>query len=76
MKHREIPMIEYVVFTFKGPSENSGLVHNYLYSTWLRQNDYELSDSYNFEVYDERFKGPDAEDSLTDIYFPVSKIKS
>lgn len=73
MVHRVIPNNEFVVFTFKGPAENAGKVHNYLYTTWLNTNDYRLSDLYNIEVYDERFNGPEAEESLTDLYFPVMK---
>ena len=69
----EVPQNEYVVFTFKGPAENAGKVHHYLYSTWLQNNDYTLSDRYNIEIYDDRYKGPEAEDSLTDIYFPLEK---
>lgn len=44
---REIPASTYVVFTFKGPFENAGNVHAYLYSTWLKQSGYELSGLYN-----------------------------
>lgn len=71
MVHREIPKNQYVMFTFKGPSENAGQVHRYLYTQWLKDNNYRLSDLYNIEVYDERFKGPDSEHSLTDLYFPI-----
>jgi len=73
MVYREVPSNEYVVFTFEGPAENAGSVHHYLYSTWLRNNDYRLAGPYNIEVYDERNKGPKAADSVTDIYFPIVK---
>lgn len=73
MVARIVPGHEHVVFTFNGPSENAGKVHYYLYSTWLPTSQYELADLYNYEVYDERSKGPDAEDSITDIYFPIRK---
>ncbi|WP_158301846.1 GyrI-like domain-containing protein [Paenibacillus mesophilus] len=68
---RQIPENEYVVFTFKGSFENAGAVHAYLYSTWLKQHEYELADLYNIEVYDERNLGPESEESLTDLYFPI-----
>ncbi|MCC3373735.1 GyrI-like domain-containing protein [Cohnella sp. REN36] len=70
---REIPAHTYVLFTFKGSFENAGAVHAYLYSTWLKQSGYELAGSYNIEIYDERNHGPESEDSVTDICFPVRK---
>lgn len=71
MVFREIPANTYVLFTFKGPFENAGAVHAYLYSTWLTQSGYELSGLYNIEIYDERNHGPESEESFTDICFPV-----
>src|SRR5690606_19664699 len=56
---RQIPASTYVVFSFKGPSENAGAVHDYLYSTWLKESGYELAGLYNIEIYDERNFGPD-----------------
>ncbi|BBH24515.1 hypothetical protein Back11_58600 [Paenibacillus baekrokdamisoli] len=73
MVYREIPVNTYALFTFKGPAENAGAVHDYLYSTWLKQSGYELSGLYNIEIYDERNQGPDSEESITDICFPVRK---
>lgn len=73
MIYKEIPSNEYVVFTFEGPAENAGRVHNYLYTEWLQKNEYQLSELYNIEIYDERFKGPFSEESVTDIYFPIKK---
>ena len=73
MVYREVPSNEYVVFTFEGPAERAGQVHNYLYTNWLPNHEYQLAGLYNIEVYDERFKGPYAEESITDIYFPVKK---
>jgi len=74
MVYRETPSNTYVLFTFKGPFENAGAVHAYLYSTWLNQSGYELSGLYNIEIYDERHQGPESEESLTDICFPIRKI--
>lgn len=70
---REIPANTYVLFTFKGPFENAGAVHAYLYSTWLKQSGYQLAGPYNIEIYDERNHGPESEESVTDICFPVRK---
>ncbi|MDB4865949.1 MAG: hypothetical protein JWR03_282 [Cohnella sp.] len=73
MVFREIPANTYALFTFKGPAENAGAVHAYLYSTWLKQSGYELSGLYNIEIYDERNHGPESDESITDICFPVRK---
>lgn len=71
MVYRELPSNTYVLFTFKGAADNAGDVHAYLYSTWLKQSGYELSGLYNIEIYDERNHGPESEESITDICFPV-----
>lgn len=68
---REIPANTYVKFSFKGTADKAGAVHAYLYSTWLKDSEYRLSGLYNIEVYDDRFKGPESEESVTDILFPV-----
>ncbi len=70
---REIPANTYVLFTFNGPFANAGAVHAYLYSTWLKDSEYELAGLYNIEIYDERSHGPESDDSITDICFPVRK---
>ncbi|MFK7694667.1 GyrI-like domain-containing protein [Paenibacillus sp. HJGM_3] len=70
---REIPANTYAVFTFQGHEDNAGEVHHYLYSTWLKEQPYELCGLYNVEVYDERNKGPESEESITDIWFPVRR---
>jgi AraC family transcriptional regulator len=70
---RKIPANTYALFTFKGPADNAGAVHAYLYSTWLHQSEYELCSFYNIEIYDERNHGPESEESITDICFPVRK---
>jgi Uncharacterized protein conserved in bacteria len=73
MVYREIPANTYVLFTFKGRYENTGSVHQYLYSSWLQHSGYELSGLYNIEIYDERHHGPESDDSITDICFPVRR---
>lgn len=70
---RTIPANHYVAFTFKGTAEKAGAVHAYLYSTWLKENEFELSGRYNIEVYDERNYGPESEESVTDILFPIQR---
>jgi AraC family transcriptional regulator len=71
MVYRRVPANKYVAFRFKGPANNAGAVHAYLYSTWLKENEYELCHPYNIEIYGDRFKGPESEQSITDIIFPI-----
>lgn len=73
---RKLPANEYVAFRFHGPAENAGAVHAYLYSTWLNENDYELCELYNIEIYGEGFDGPESQESVTDLLFPVKKVRT
>jgi AraC family transcriptional regulator len=71
MVYRSVPANKYVAFRFEGPADNAGAVNAYLYSTWLKENEYELCSPYNIEIYGDRFKGPESEESMTDILFPI-----
>jgi AraC family transcriptional regulator len=71
MVYRRVPANKYVVFSFKGPADKAGTVHAYLYSTWLHENEYELCAPYNIEIYGDKFIGPESEESVTDIIFPI-----
>ncbi len=42
MVYRRVPANKYVSFSFKGSASKAGAVHDYLYSTWLKENKYEL----------------------------------
>jgi AraC family transcriptional regulator len=71
MVYRRVPANNYVAFSFKRPADNEGVVHAYLFSTWLKENEYELCATYNIEIYGDRFKGPESEESIKDIVFPI-----
>ncbi len=71
MVYRRVPANKYVAFSFDGPADHAGAVHAYLYSTWLKENAYELCASYNIEIYGDKFKGPESEESNTDIIFSI-----
>ena len=68
---RAIPAHTYVKFTFRGTADQAGTVHRYFYTTWLKQQAYELDGRYNLEIYDERHHGPESATSVTDLYFPI-----
>lgn len=66
-----IPPAKYIKFIHRGFSNTVGLTYKYIYETWLPQSDYRLSIPYDFELYGEKYKGPDNIDSESEIYIPV-----
>lgn len=68
-----LPANTYAVFEYKGAvSPKLGSMFRYIYTEWLPTSGYEVVHQYDFERYDERFKGPDNADSVLEIYIPVS----
>ena len=68
---KTLPPALYAVFTHKGTVSSISQTFGYIYNTWLPKADYEIAAPYDFEFYDERFKGGNQEDSETDIYLPI-----
>ena len=66
-----IPAHTYAVFTSKGSVNELKRVFQYAYHEWLPKSKYKIADWYDFEYYDERFKGMDNPESEIDIYIPV-----
>jgi AraC family transcriptional regulator len=66
-----IPPAKYIKFIHRGFSNTVGLTYKYIYETWLPQSDYRLSIPYDFELYGEKYKGPDNINSESEIYIPV-----
>lgn len=71
MTGKIIPANTYAVFTSKGVLKALGKTFQYVYHEWLPKSKYRIADCYDFELYDERFKGWDNPDSEIDIYIPV-----
>lgn len=68
------PASDYAVFEYKGAIGPAlGELFGYIYREWLPASDYELAGNWDFEHYDERFKGPEDADSVLEIYVPVKK---
>jgi len=72
MVAKRIPEHQYAVFTCKGLSE-LGKTFQFAYKEWLPKSDYFMADPFDFELYDERFKGAEDPESVIDIYIPVKK---
>jgi AraC family transcriptional regulator len=68
---KHIPPARYLRFIHKGLSCKVGLTYKYIYESWLPKSDYRLSLPYNFEVYGDKFLGPENPLSESEIYIPV-----
>ncbi|MDP5275736.1 GyrI-like domain-containing protein [Chengkuizengella axinellae] len=68
---KTIPASRYAVFTYKGDMSGVGAAFKYIYETWLPQSGEVPAADFSFEIYDERFLGPENENSETEIYIPL-----
>lgn len=62
---------KYAVFTHKGRVDTLRITYDYIWGTWLSCCGYEVDLRDDFEFYDERFLGPDNEESEMSIYIPL-----
>ena len=69
-----LPAATYAVFTVKGGVDKISETFRYAYDQWLPASKYQMAYPFDFELYDERFKGHEP-DSELDLYLPV-KLKS
>ena len=59
------------VFTFEGQQINSDWPRM-IYQEWLPNSGYQEAYRYNFQLYDQRFKGIDRlDESAIDVYVPI-----
>ncbi len=67
-----LPATQYAVFTLRGQQINSDWPR-YIYQEWLPGSGYQAAYPYNFQYYDQRFKGLDRlDESEIDVYVPIS----
>jgi predicted transcriptional regulator YdeE len=70
---RILPPCEYAVFTLKGQEITTDW-YKPMYEEWLPQSGYGEAYPYQFQYYDQRFKGMDrVDESELDVYVPVIK---
>lgn len=71
MAYVQVPAQTNAVFTHVG--KPSGLSHTFrrIYEEWLPKNGLQPIEGIEFELYGERFHGPDNDQSETDIYIPI-----
>ncbi|MGN7760575.1 AraC family transcriptional regulator [Paenibacillus sp. 22594] len=67
-----LPAATYAVFTHKGTLARLNDTFQYIYETWLPQSGSVRTNAPEFARYDQRYLGPTNEDSVLDIYIPVS----
>ena len=72
---REFEAFDYAVITFKGAIKDLGQAFKYFFGTWLPSSGYEYVKRPFFEVYGEKFMGPENETSEMEIYYPIKKIE-
>lgn len=74
---KTLPASEYAVFTHKSTIAGKGSTikdtYAYVYGTWLPKSPYVNPYAYDFEYYDERYKGNDNPESEIDVYIPIRK---
>ncbi len=69
---KNLPSTQYAVFTFEGEEISSDWEK--LLEEWMNASEYQSADNYNFQYYDERFKGLDRiSESVLDVYIPIKK---
>ncbi|MBN1667505.1 MAG: GyrI-like domain-containing protein [Anaerolineales bacterium] len=69
-----LPPTQYAVFTLVG-EQIVGDWPKQIYD-WLHASPYQLAYPYNFQYYDQRFKGlENIQDSILDIYVPVNAVE-
>ena len=69
---KNLPETKYAVFTFQG--EEISADWEKLLGDWMVSAEFESGGTYNFQFYDERFKGLDKlEESELDVYIPIKK---
>ena len=70
---KSFPANEYAVFTHKGSLAKLKDTYNFIYKEWVPKSGCELTEYYEFELYDRRFNPMDQENSEIDIYLPVKR---
>ncbi len=69
---KNLPSTDYAIFTFEGQQISSDWEK--ILDDWMKVSGYQSTGSYNFQYYDERFKGLDRiSESILDVYIPIKK---
>lgn len=66
-----IPAGKYAIFTHRGSIDSLKETYEYIWGTWIPLQKVEIDMRDDFEVYDERFKGPDNPQTQIEIFIPI-----
>lgn len=66
-----VPAQTYAVFTHRGSVAGLQDTYERIHESWLAENGLQLAEGIDFELYDERFRGPMHADSEIDLYIPI-----
>ena len=69
---KTLPAQKYLKFQHKGLASKVGLTYEYIYNTYLPETDYKLPHLFNFEYYPADHNDPYDENSMSEIFIPVS----
>lgn len=76
MKEMTIPGDPVVVVTYRGTVQGFWQVWPFFYSHWFyKQTEFEPIGVYEYECYDHRFLGPDNENTVYEMHFPLRKLR-
>lgn len=71
MDTKVIPPGKFAVFTHTGSIAKLGITYDYIWGTWVPCSGVEVDQRDDFELYDQRFLGPENEESQMEIWVPV-----
>lgn len=72
MAAKRLPAADYAVFSHKGTLARLNDTFQYIYEEWLPRSGRIRTDAPEFARYDERYLGPADENSVLDLFIPVS----
>lgn len=71
MSGQRLSARQYAVFEHHGSIQTIRQTYTHAYEMWLPHSGYQPAAQYDLEGYDERFTGPDRDDSLLSILIPI-----
>ncbi|QHW31042.1 hypothetical protein GZH47_09355 [Paenibacillus rhizovicinus] len=76
MTERFIPANEFAVVAYRGPLSCIHEAWGFFHGSWRsQQSEFEVVDAFEYERYDARFIGPDSEESVIELHFPVVRAE-
>lgn len=69
---KTLPEQQYLRFYHRGYANQVGLTYDYIYNNYLPDTNFKLPHHFNFEYYGKESLGPYNENSVSEIYIPVT----